>query len=268
MATQSLHVPERKMSAGRVFERAFATILHNPVVTLGIALIFGAIPGVIMAYTLTMAQAGVLDGGSPSQALGLGGLTLLSSVLGLAVSAFVQGMLTKATIAESEGRKANFGECARAALTIALPLVGLSILLAIGVGIGFVLLIVPGIMLYMAWSVAAPALVQEREGVFAAFGRSRELTKGARWKIFGITLLLFVVYYLLTIALAAVGLATVGTPDPDAIAAGMPIAFLIPNLVISLIVSVFWGTVQASLYVELRDWKDGPATESLEQVFG
>jgi len=255
------------MSAGRVFERAFATILHNPIVTVGIALLFGAIPAVFMAYTLSMAKSDLAAGVSGASAVGYGGLAALFSLIGLAVSAVVQGILTKVTVAESEGRRADFGECAQAALRVVLPLIGLSILLAIGVGIGFLLLFVPGVMLYMAWSVAAPALVEENLGVFAAFGRSRELTQGARWKIFGITVLLIAIYYVLTIGLAAVGLATAGTPGPDAAAVGMPLTFMFSNLVINLVVSLFWGAVQASLYVELKDWKDGPASQSLEQVF-
>lgn len=267
MATQAVRVSERTMSAGRVFERAFATILHNPAVTLGIALLFGAIPGVLMTYGITLAREDVLTSGDANLFSGFVVLTLLSTFLGLAISAFVQGMLTKATVAESEGRKAQFAECARAALAIALPLIGLSILLAIGVGVGFILLIVPGVMLYIAWSVAAPAFVEEREGIFAAFSRSNELTKGSRWKIFGILLVLMIAYYLLSLLAAAVGFATVGNLDPDIMASAMPIGFLLTNLVIGLLVNVFWGTVQASLYVELREWKDGPAEEDLEQVF-
>ena len=46
--------------------------------------------------------------------------------------------------------------------TVIIPLIGLSILVAIGVVLGFVFLIVPGVILYLTWSVAAPALVEER----------------------------------------------------------------------------------------------------------
>lgn len=266
MATQALRVSERKMSAGRVFERAFATIRHNPGVTLGLALLFGAIPGLLVTYTVTSARQDALSGGEGFLA-GFLALTLLSSFVGLVISAFVQGVLTRATVAESEGRRAPFGECARAALAVALPLIGLSILLAIGVGIGFMLLIVPGAMLYMAWSVAAPALIEERGGIFGSFARSAELTKGARWKVFGVILILIVAYYLLSAVLGVVGIASIGAYDATNLIAGLPLSFLIANLVVGLLVNVFWGTVQASLYVELRDWKDGPATDRLEEVF-
>jgi hypothetical protein len=58
------------------------------------------------------------------------------------------------------------------------PLVAVSILLGIGVGIGFVLPIIPGLMLLVIWSVVAPVTVLERVGVLAAFGRSGELVRG------------------------------------------------------------------------------------------
>jgi len=267
MATQALHVTERKMSVGRIFERAFRTIRHNPLVTLGLALLFGAIPGVLVTYVVTMARNDALSGNVADFGPAFFALSLLSFLLGLAISAFVQGVLTRATVAESEGRRAPFGECARAALRMAIPLIGLSILLAIGVGIGFMLLIVPGVMLYMAWAVAAPTLVEEREGIFAAFARSAELTKGARWKVFGIILILMVAHYLLSAVLGVVGIASMDSFDDGAFAAGLPISFMIANLVMGLLINVFWGTVQASLYVELREWKDGPATERLEEVF-
>lgn len=268
MATQAVHVSERKMSAGRVFERAFATIRHNPAVTLGLALLFGAIPGVLATFLVQMAQREALAGTNAVISNGFIALTILSSLLGILISAFVQGVLTKATVAEGEGRKASFSECALAALPVALPLIGLSILLALGVGLGFVLLIVPGIMLYIAWSVAAPVLIQERSGVFEAFRRSADLTKGSRWKIFGILLVLVIAYYLFGALGAAVGLASGGLDDPGFATGAMPIKFIAINLIVGLIVNTFWGTVQASLYVELREWKDGPDTENLQQVFG
>ncbi|HEU0066070.1 MAG TPA: hypothetical protein VFQ57_02390 [Sphingomonas sp.] len=35
----------------------------------------------------------------------------------------------------------------------------------------------------------------------------------------------------------------------------------------STITTAFWGTGQASLYVELRDLKDGPAAQKLADIF-
>jgi uncharacterized membrane protein len=144
-----------------------------------------------------------------------------------------------------------------------LPLIGLSILWAIGVGIGFMLLIVPGVIFLMKWAVAVPALVVERGGIFAAFTRSAELTKGARWKIFGLSLLLLVIYWLLSALVGVVGL-TMYSPTN---AAGFSIANVVGTLLVGTLLNMLWGTIQPSLYVELRQWKEGGSIENLEQVF-
>jgi hypothetical protein len=52
------------------------------------------------------------------------------------------------------------------------------ILYAIGVFVGFLALIVPGLILITIWAVVAPSIVVEDKGVFEAFGRSRELVRG------------------------------------------------------------------------------------------
>ena len=55
---------------------------------------------------------------------------------------------------------------------VLLPLIAVSILAGLGIAIGLVLLIVPGLILVTFWSVVAPVTVLERPGVFAAFSRS------------------------------------------------------------------------------------------------
>jgi len=267
MATVADSGQERKVSGGRVFERAFAAIRHNPGPTIGLAFLFGAVPGLLVAILMQqlrpqMMAASIQDGSMA----GFYALTLLSVVLGLIISALTQAALTRATVAESEGRRASFGESIRAGMAVLLPLVILSILLAICVMIGFMLLIVPGVMLYCMWSVAVPSLVEERRGIFGSFGRSRELTSGARWKIFGILLVLVVVYWLVSMAAGIFAMSNVDFTNPQA-GFDLPVSFYVVNVVVGTLINLFWATVQASLFVELRNWKDGPATENLQQIF-
>jgi uncharacterized membrane protein len=252
------------MSGGRVFERVFATIRHNPGPTLGLAFLIGAVPGLLSTYFMRQLQQPVFLT-DPDSLTSFYALTFASLILGLVINALTQAALTRATVAESEGRKAGFGESIAAGMAVLLPLIILSILLAIGVMIGFMLFVVPGVILYCMWVAAVPALVEERRGVFGSFARSRELTSGAKWKVFGIMLVVLVVYWLAsTVPLLAIS--NMDLTDPEA-AFNMPVGFIIANLVVGTLVNLFWGLVQASLYVELRDWKDGPATARLEEVF-
>lgn len=266
MATVVSAYEDRRVSVGRVFQRAFSAISLNPVVILALALLIGAVPGLVMSYfffKLGLFSPKPISAATISPADILGA-SFLSGLITMFIAAIVQGALTRATVSANEGVKATFGESISAAVRVVLPLVGLTILWAIGVTIGFILLIVPGIILLMMWSVAVPALVVERQGVFAAFRRSSELTKGARWKIFALSLVLLVIYWLLSLVVGLVGL---GMYNP-AQAAGFTIVNMIGSLFVGTVFNMLWGTVQPSLYVELRQWKEGGSLENLEEVFG
>jgi uncharacterized membrane protein len=71
------------------------------------------------------------------------------------------------------------------------PLAAVTILFGIALGIGFVFLIVPGLIVMVIWWVVVPVTVLERPGVFAAFGRSQELVRGNAWNVFGVIVLVF-----------------------------------------------------------------------------
>lgn len=83
------------------------------------------------------------------------------------------------------------------------PLLAVSILFGIVVGIGFALLIVPGVIAMTIWAVVAPVTVLERPGVFAAFRRSRELVRGNARNVLGV---IAVVYLAVIVVSAAAGI--------------------------------------------------------------
>lgn len=262
MASVTPAYEEQRMSVGRVIQRALAAITLNPIVILGLALVIGAIPGIALTYTAV--QMGATAGAQTASFSALVLALFVSTIFGLLVSALVQGSLTRATIAANEGRKATFGESFAAATRVFLPLVGLSILFVLGMWVGLILLIIPGIIFILAASVAVPTLVVERNGVFAAFRRSGELTKGSRWKILGLLLLLGLTYWLLSILVGLVGL---GMYSAQNFGAEVPISNLVGSVIVSTIINMLWGTIQPSLYLELRQSKDGHAVDNLERVF-
>lgn len=256
---------DRSVSIGRVFQRALSAVKLNPIVILGIALIIGAVPGLMISYTmfhlgLYSPDATRAGGLTPS---GFSSAMFISSLVGFTLSAIVQGALTRATVSANEGRLATFGESLSSAFRVLLPLIGLSILWALGVMVGFVLLLVPGIILLLMWAVAVPSLVIEREGVFAAFRRSAQLTEGSRWKILGLCIVLLVIYWLMSTAVAVVGLRMYSPANPG----GLGLSSMIGSILVGTIFNMLWGTIQPSLYVELRQAKEGGSLENLEEVF-
>lgn len=133
---------------------------------------------------------------------------------------------------------------AREALRRATPYIGrilvCSMLMALVVGLGFLLLIVPGIMLATGLALAIPAVVLEpRSTASAALSRSWELTRGSRWRIFGLGFTLLVLLYVPVVAIT--GLLAVVLPP----ASGAPFG---PTLVSTIAAIAFGGIVQMFLY--------------------
>jgi hypothetical protein len=157
-----------------------------------------------------------------------------------------------------------------------LPLLGLSILLSFGLvaavifsffiiwalalalgGFAIVLapvIAVPPFILFVMWLVAVPACVVEGQGAIASMFRSADLTKGFRWKITGIALLIIVVTILARFVQFGV---TLISPW---------LGFLF-----ALIWFVFWiayiDCVVIMSYHDLRVAKEGVDTSQIASVF-
>lgn len=253
------------LSVGRVFSRAASVITDNPVTVFGIAFVFGALPSLLINWFEQGLRGAMTD---QYAQIGYGAVVLASAIIGVVLSALVQGGMVRATLAHANGERASFAESASTGLSVALPLVGLAILMAIAVGVGFMVFVVPGIILYVMWAVASPVLVAERTGVFEAFGRSRELTKGARWKVLGVELVVLLTWWIISGVIGGLMFTMVGINGVQQMAQhGLPIGWLIGTIILSTLVNALWSTVQTALYVELRTWKGGHPNEALQEIF-
>lgn len=243
-----------------VLSRSFETIGANIALFLGLALIFSGIPSIALQWWqtehVTTVQAG--DFGAMFNLSYLGPLGL-GWLIGAIAGAVLQAALTRATVTHLSGERPDFARCLAVGVTMILPMFAISILLAFGVGFATLLLIVPGVILWLAWSVTVPVYVQEKVGIFEAFGRSAALTKGARWRIFLTMLILVIGLWLCSIPLAMISAA--------AGAMGSVMFLSVFAGVISALGSMVTVTVQASIYVELRDVKEGVAPADLEAIF-
>jgi uncharacterized membrane protein len=132
--------------------------------------------------------------------------------------------------------------------------VGLWILL------GLLLLVVPAIIWYCALFVAVPAIVVESnlDGSGHALQRSRVLTKGSRWAVFAVLLVVWVVAFVVSGAAVVVATLAEALPHP------LPILFV---TAVSALVSSFGACASAVAYNDLRVVKEGVATADLLKVF-
>jgi hypothetical protein len=140
-----------------------------------------------------------------------GGAGVALAILFWALSILYQGMVVKLVQDVQDGRRDNsVGDLVRSVEPVFWPLVVVSILFGLGVGVGFILLIIPGLILLVMWSVVAPVTVLERPGVLNAFGRSRELVRGNGWNVFGVIVLVFLAVVVISVA-AGIGADSLGS---------------------------------------------------------
>jgi ABC-type multidrug transport system fused ATPase/permease subunit len=129
-------------------------------------------------------------------------LDWIGSIVSLVLTAFFTGMVVMLVRDLQDGhRDSSLGELFSSVTPVLVPVIVVSILFGIGVAIGFVLIIIPGLILLTIWSVVIPVTVVERPGILAAFGRSRELVRGNGWQVFGTILLV----WLIAIVVGALG---------------------------------------------------------------
>ena len=133
---------------------------------------------------------------------------LLAAIAELLAAFLLQAALVKAV---QDVRDGTIDLDLRGTLQAALPYVGAvaiaSILAAIGIGIGLILIIVPGLILLTFWSLLVPEIVIGGAGAIEAFGRSWRTVRGYAWNVFGTLVVVWIVMILLEIVLSAVLLA-------------------------------------------------------------
>ena len=123
-----------------------------------------------------------------------GTAALVAFVASLLGYFWVQGALVKAVADIRDGRAdLSVQDTLRAAWERIGPLASASSLAIVGVFLGFLLLIVPGLVLLTWWILIVPAVMLEDAGVRQAFRRSRELVRGWGWNVFGVILLTILV---------------------------------------------------------------------------
>jgi hypothetical protein len=265
----------RSFEIGRVINRTFGVIGRNLVVFLSLAVILGGLPNFLFTWAqlkLTGAAAIAASSLAPQViALWVGGIFVV-----LVGSLVLQASIVYATVADLKGQRASVGETLVAGLRNCLPLLLLGILTWLGLTLGFVLLIVPGIILAVVWSVAIPAKVAERTGVLQAFTRSRDLTRGRRWPIFGLFLIYIILMWIIQMVIVGVGLSIAGAlHGPLNMAndggAGFLGVFqkstLITSPISATLMAMFSATGMTALYYELRASREGVGAEALAAVF-
>lgn len=246
-----------KLDIGRVIQTTFSSLQHNFVRMLPLIGMLIVLPGALtLVTTLSRASGGPNYLFSPFYYANL--------VFGLLAWTVFQAAGIKILVADLRGEAMSVGDSLRQSMVHILPLFAIIILYALAVWAGAILLFVPGIMIAVAFSVVVPIRVVERTGIFAAFGRSRQLTRNNRWRITGLVL----VY----IVMAGAGEMVVfslfgGIASMATLARGPAIGMAIALQIFGLALGLVGLAGSCSLYAELRRIKDGVGSGDLAAVF-
>jgi hypothetical protein len=218
-----------KLDTARVFERIFE--IYRGQFTL-------LIPAALVVFVPVAVISGLIYAGDVS----IFGALIVAAVATIATYWF-QGMVVEAARDILDGRRDHtIGSLVQSVTPVIGPLVVAGILAGLGVGIGLLLLIVPGLFLLTIWAVIAPVIVIERKGAIESFGRSRELVRGNGLKVFSV----IVVIFLLTVIVGAV-IQALANSVSDSVA-----GYAVADLLTRLLVAPFSALAAAVMFFELK----------------
>ncbi len=247
----------RPLSIGEILDATFAIYRRQFPQLFTIATVSLAVPYALNAYV--MGRLGVAD--SPEDLMRLGGWLLLSMLL----FAVFQAVATAATVHVVSdgylGRTLTAGE----ALRRTGPAVGGLILVWLSVSLvvflGFLFLVIPGIILALGLAFSTQALVLERVSPFNAMRRSWMLAKGSKGKILllmiTVAVILFVALIGSMVALMIVSLLVFGSPEPGALRPGLTTVIDVLTLIIQLLVFPLLPCLLTVTYYDLRVRREG-----------
>lgn len=215
---------DSSINIGSVIDRVFGIYRDQFSVLMPVSAVVFVVAGVL---------SDVLTAAAP-------GLFALAFLIDLVANALFTGMVVGLVADIQDGRRdASVGQLLRSVSPVLGKLILTGLVAAIGEGIGFILLVVPGLILVTIWAVFAPVVVLERPDGLGALGRSRELVRGNGWQVFAVVFFMFVLVGVLggglTVAAGLIG-SGVG---------------LVVRLIVSVLISPLASLAAAVLYFEL-----------------
>lgn len=227
-----------KLDTARVFERIFR--IYRDQFTL-------LIPAALILFLPVAILNGLVQTGSGLLA------ALATGAISLIATYWYQGMVVGAVVDILDGRRDHtVGSLFSSVSPFIGTLIGAGVLATFIIIVGFILIIVPGLIALTFLAVVAPAVVIDRAGVTGALRRSRELVSGHAWRVFGVIVVLF----LITAVIGGI-VSEIGGSVSDESFAGYAVA----NLIASALLGPLSALAATVIYVELRRLKGEPLAE-------
>jgi hypothetical protein len=178
----------RPLSTGELLDRTFSLYRSHFVLFVGIF----ALPHLCVLALQCLAFAFQTPGLNLRNVLVTSAFNLIAALLSLVVVAASQAATVVAVSQVHLDRPAGVVASFSKVKNQIVGVIGLSLRVGILVGLWSLLLIVPGVLKAIEWSLAVPAKILEDKNAGEAMSRSSELSRGNRGRIFVIWLLFFV----------------------------------------------------------------------------
>lgn len=244
---RTIRSAEGDFRVGRVFTQTFSVLSRN-LLPFCIVTVIAALP----YYFLLGAD------GRPTSSMtaGRAGLAILWFVLAILLNALSQAVILYAAFEDMRGRPVNMMESLRIGFGRILPVLGTAIVVGVLTMLGGIALVIPAFIVMTMLFVAIPACVVERLGPVKSVGRSAALTKGYRWRVFGLWISFMIVLGIVQSVSVGIGSAI----------GGVFVARLI-LLLWNAIYIAFSATLVVVTYRDLRVAKEGVDTDQIASVF-
>lgn len=229
---------------GQVLNRSFTLLSRNFLMFFVVSMV-AALPNVLINHNTGSELSGATAG-----------WLVIGLIVTIVLEMLSQAVVLYGAFQDMRGRPVNLGEALSVALSRLLPIVGVAICVGVGVFLASLLLLVPGLILMTMWYVATPVCVVEQKGPMASMGRSSELTKGHRWKIFGMILLVVFGGGIVSAIVLALLAAT-----------GSSVLEILGGLVWNGVWGAFYAIFVVVTYHDLRVAKEGVDVHEIASVF-
>jgi len=174
---------------------------------------------------------------------------LIGAIISLIAAFWLQGALVRAVEDVRDGRAdLSLGQTLQSVRPHLISLIVAGVLAGLGIALGLILLIVPGLVLLTWWIVIVPVIVLEQRSAGESFGRSRELVRGYGWNVFGVIVLTVLVYIGLSVVVRLLL-----TPFADWLEA------FLSSVVVGTVATPFLAVAWTLLYFRLRRAKEETA---------
>jgi hypothetical protein len=204
--------------------------------------------------------------GHPVHVAAFLGASATTDILGGLANLLITAACVKAVSDTYLDQPTSVGASLRSALRRLGSLLWMDIILGIGLVFAFIALVIPGVWLYVAWSVATPVLLIERKRGPSAIGRSFALVRGRWWPTAGVLLLSFLLVAIVSGALSGLLLAFLLGGSHGAAVKVIVSSFT--SGIASMLTRPFQAVVVTILYYDLRVRRDGYDLELLAEQLG